>query len=128
MKKTGLSLGCAALLGWMGWAEPVAETPAKWDLETKSGRRSVTVLAARSADGARKTLLVTDYRGTETTFEVSVKGVPAGVKPRVQRLDHGHADWEEVPSFWDGGKLTLKKESPGSAAFLVDFAAQGDGK
>ena len=35
MKKTGLALGCAALLGWMGWTEPVAETPAKWDLETQ---------------------------------------------------------------------------------------------
>ena len=81
----------------------------------------MTVLAARSADGARKTLLVTDYRGTEMSFEVSVKGVPTGAKPRVRRLDHGHADWVEVPSIWDGEKLRLKKETAGSAAFLVSF-------
>ena len=89
--------------------------------EAKSGRRSVTVLAARSADGARKTLLVTDYRGTETTLEVSVKGVPANVKPFVRRLDHGHADWVEVPSAWNGEQLRLEKETSGSAAFLVSF-------
>ena len=89
--------------------------------EAKSGRRSVTVLAARSADGARKTLLVTDYRGTEMSFEVSVKGVPTGAKPRVRRLDHGHADWVEIPAVWDGGKLRLEKETSGSAAFLVSF-------
>ena len=86
-----------------------------------SGQRSVTVLAARSADGARKTLLVTDYRGTEMSFEVSVKGVPAGAKARVRRLDHGHADWVEIPAVWEGGKLCLEKETSGSAAFFVSF-------
>ena len=74
------------------------------------------------AAGARKTLLVTDYRGTETAFEVSVKGVPSDAKPCVRRLDHGHADWVEIPAVWDGGKLHLEKETSGSAALLVSFA------
>ena len=88
---------------------------------TTSGRKSVNVLAARSADGARKTLLVTDYRGADMTLDVTVKGIPAGAKAHVRRLDHGHADWQEVSSVWDGEKLRLEKESSGSAAFLVRF-------
>ena len=89
--------------------------------EATSGRKSVTVLAARSADGARKTLLVTDYRGADTSLDVAVKGVPADAKARVKRLDQGHLDWQEVPSVWDGGTLRLEKNAPGSTAFLVCF-------
>ena len=83
--------------------------------------RHVTVLAARSADATRKTLLVTDYRGADTSIDVMVKGVPAGAKAKVRRLDHGQADWTEVAAAWDGEKLHLEKESSGSAAFLVTF-------
>ena len=52
----------------------------------------------------------------------------ADAKARVRRLDHGHADWHEIPSGWDGKNLHLAKEAPGSAAFLVNFESErGDG-
>ncbi len=89
--------------------------------ETVSARRNVTMLAARSADAKRKTLLVTDYRGQEMTLEVAVKGVPADAPVTVKRLDHAHADWHEIPTVWKDGKLVLKKATAGSAAFLATF-------
>lgn len=36
MKRIGMALGCAALLGFSGWSESVAKTPAKWDMEARS--------------------------------------------------------------------------------------------
>ena len=88
-----------------------------------SGAKSVTVLAARSADLARKTLLVTDYCGKGRSFEVTVKGVDAASQPVVRRLDHEHAEWTPVTPDWRDGKLTLCKESDGSVAFEVVFTA-----
>ena len=88
---------------------------------TASDAKSVTALAARSADGSRKTLLVTDYRGNGRTFEIAVRGVDPTCVVRARRLDHEHAEWTPVQADWKDGKLSLRKESAGSAAFEVAF-------
>jgi len=88
---------------------------------TTSDAKTVTVLAARSADGARKTLLVTDYRGTGKTITVGVKGVDAACRVEAKVLDHARREWTPVAADWKDGRLALAKTCDGSAAFVVTF-------
>ena len=81
-----------------------------------------TTLAVRSADGAKKALLVVDYGGKAPAVTVDVAGVDAGAKATCTLLDRTHDLTAHPVSFADG-KLTLTKTDANSAAFLVEFGA-----
>ena len=83
-----------------------------------AGGGTVATLAAKSADGKSGWLLVSDYRGEADSLALDVKGV-RGVRSATL-LDH-ERDNENTDAGFAGGKLTLKKKLPGSAAFLVKF-------
>lgn len=83
-----------------------------------SGAGTVTTLAAKSADGKTGWLLVSDYRGKGGEIVLDVKGV-RGVSSATL-LDH-ERDNEKTEVSFDGGRLTLSKKLPGSAAFLIKF-------
>ena len=85
-----------------------------------SSQGGLTVLAAKSGDGARKGLLVTDYRSRANEIEVEVKGVPADAKVTAWVHDYTR-DFESVPVSFADGKLLLKKADANSAAFWVKF-------
>ena len=80
---------------------------------------SVTVFAAKTADGKKGCLLVADYRG-KGRLSVDVAGVarPKNVKAVV--LDHTR-DLEPVVVDWRNGRLALPRKDGNSAAFLVTF-------
>ncbi len=80
----------------------------------------VTVLAAKSADGARKAVLVTDYRSKRGELSVEIKGVAPDAECEVRVHDDGH-DLEVVKAKLEGGRLDLPKSDKNSAAFLVTF-------
>lgn len=81
-----------------------------------------TLLAVKSADGAKKGLLVVDYGGTNRTIAVDVKGVSA-VKG-VTLLDYTHDLTPHTAVFKDG-RLVLEKPDENSAAFFVEFSSDG---
>jgi hypothetical protein len=83
-----------------------------------SGNKTVSTLAAKSADGKTGWLLVSDYKGKSDTLELDVKGVRGIVSATL--LDHERNN-DKVDVEFDGGRLTLRKKLPGSAAFLVKF-------
>lgn len=87
----------------------------------ESSVKQMTVLAAGSTDGKRKSLLVTDYCGTARELSLAVAGVDSSACVSVKRLDHGHEGWEATDCRWQDGRLMLKKDAEGSAAFLVTF-------
>jgi len=80
----------------------------------------VTVLAAKSADGSKKGLIVTDYRSGAREIEVEVKGIPQGTVPSAWVHDYTR-DFADVPVRFSDGKLVLDKVDSESAAFLVTF-------
>ena len=77
-----------------------------------------TTFAVKSADGAKKALLVVDYGGKARTLSVGVKGVTA-VKA-CTALDYTR-DLAAHPATLKDGQLTLEKTDDNSAAFLVEF-------
>ena len=79
---------------------------------------TVTTFAAKSADGKNGWLLVTDYCGKGNEIVVDVKN--AGQPVSAEVLDH---ERNFVPAHMTikDGRLVLKKEMEGSAAFLVKF-------
>ena len=85
-----------------------------------SGTDSLTVLAAKSADGARKGFLVTDYRNGGTEIVVKVDGVADGAPAKAWVHDYTR-DREEIPVQVQGGQIVLRKADTNSAAFLVTF-------
>ena len=85
-----------------------------------SSQGGLTVLAAKSGDGAQKGLLVTDYRSRANEIEVEVKGVPADAKVTAWVHDYTR-NFESVPVSFVDGKLILKKADANSAAFWVKF-------
>ena len=97
----------------------IADCPKLYSAE--SAVKQVTVLAAGSADGKRKSLLVADYCGTTRELSLLVAGVDQAAPLAVKRLDHGHEGWETADCRWEDGRLRLKKGAEGSAAFLVTF-------
>lgn len=96
---------------------PLAANAAKVCASSNGG--SVTTLALKSADGKTGWLLVSDYRGKERELTLDVKGVGKIVSATL--LDHERNN-EPCEVKFENGKLHLKKELPGSAAFLVTFA------
>ena len=98
------------------------------------GEGAVSALAVKSADGAKRALLVVDYRGqgrekravlgkfpgNRRDIAVDVKGVPAGTKVSAKVHDFTH-DCEPCAVRFEDGRLTLTKADANSAAFLVTF-------
>ena len=82
--------------------------------------KDVTAFAAKSADGKRAMLLVTDYYGRDMRIPVSVKGAD-GVKNVSARVLSFEKNLEPIDVKLKDGKLTLAKPDAYSAAFLVTF-------
>lgn len=82
--------------------------------------KDVTAFAAKSADGKRAMLLVTDYNGREMRIPVSVKGAD-GVKKVSARVLSFEKNLEPINVKLKDGRLTLAKPDAYSAAFLVTF-------
>ena len=80
----------------------------------------ITTLAMKTADGAKKALLVVDYGGKSRTISVDLKGVTSDAKAKGRVLDYTR-DLATVPVALDGGRLTLEKADDNSAAFLVEL-------
>ena len=80
----------------------------------------ITVFAAKSEDGARRSVLVVDYRAGTREIAVDVKGVAPDCPVRAWLHDFTH-DCEPVPARLAGGRLVLEKPDANSAAFLVTF-------
>ena len=87
---------------------------------SESDAAGVTVLAAKSADGERKAVLVTDYRSKLRELSVEVKGVAPDAECEVRVHDYGR-NLEVVKAKLDGGRLALPKRDANSAAFLAVF-------
>ena len=64
---------------------------------------------------------MSDYVGTNTVIGVSVAGAGALKPASVRLLDNTHdlVDWKGFS--WRDGTLELRKDGPGSCAFVVDF-------
>ena len=78
----------------------------------------MTTFAAKSADGKTGWLLVSDYCGKGNEIVVDVKN--AGQLVSAEVFDH-ERNFVPVHRAMKDGRLTLKKEMEGSAAFLVKF-------
>ncbi len=87
---------------------------------SSSTDKDVTAFAAKSADGKRAVLLVTDYNGREMRIPVSVKGAE-GAKNVSARVLSFEKDLEPLSVKVKDGKFTLAKPDAYSAAFLVTF-------
>ena len=84
------------------------------------GADGVTVLAAKSEDGSRRAILVTDYRSGLRELAVDVAGVAPDAECDVTVHDYTR-DIESAKLRLDGGRLVLPKRDANSAAFLVEF-------
>ena len=82
--------------------------------------KEVTAFAAKSADGKRAMLLVTDYNGREMRIPISVKGAD-GVKKVSARVLSFEKNLEPIDVLVKDGRFTLAKPDAYSAAFLVTF-------
>lgn len=81
--------------------------------------KDVTAFAAKSSDGRRAFLLVTDYNGRAMQIPVAAKGVDgAKVSARVLSFEK---DLEPVDVKVKDGSFTLVKPDAYSAAFVVTF-------
>ena len=87
---------------------------------SSSTDKDVTAFAAKSADGRRAVLLVTDYNGRGMHIPVSVKGID-GVKAAKARVLSFEKDLEPMDVKVKDGRFTLAKPDAYSAAFLVTF-------
>ncbi|MCQ2389659.1 MAG: hypothetical protein MJ138_08095, partial [Kiritimatiellae bacterium] len=85
-----------------------------------SAKDTVSVLAAKSKDGKKRTLLLTDYRGTDQVLTVDVKGCEKATFVSAVVLDHAR-DAFPCDVSWRNGRLTLVKPDKNSAAYLVTF-------
>ena len=88
--------------------------------ESACAADGVTVLAAKSEDGARKGFLVTDYRAKASEIVVDIKGVEPDSAVKAWVHDYTR-DYESVPVQCMNGRIVLKKADTNSAAFLVMF-------
>ena len=88
--------------------------------ESSADGNGITALAARSADGSRKGVLVVDYCGRAGEISLDVKGVAPDSEGEALVHDYTR-DFERFPVRLSGGRLTLKKADAESAAFLVTF-------
>ncbi len=78
----------------------------------------MTTFAAKSADGKTGWLLVSDYCGRDSEIVLDVKNAGALVSAEI--FDH-ERNFVPVRALMEDGRLTLRKELDGSAAFLVKF-------
>ena len=85
-----------------------------------SSDKAVTAFAAKSADGKKGKLLVTDLEGRDQTVSVQVKGAEGAKNVTAQVLSF-EKNLETVPVKVKDGKFTLRKPDGYSAAFLVSF-------
>ena len=85
---------------------------------SSSDVKGVAVLSAKSADGASKAVLVTDYRSGLRELSVEISGVAPDAECEVTVHDFGR-DLEVVKAKLEGGRLVLPKRDAFSAAFLV---------
>ncbi len=88
-------------------------------IQTSSSAGTVHALGAIAEDEKRGALLVSDYRGDQTSIAASVKGMD-GAKVSAVVLDDKR-DLRPLRVKWADGVLELPKRGPGSAAFLVAF-------
>ena len=79
-----------------------------------------TTLAVKSADGAKKALLVVDYGGQQDKIAVGVKGVAPDARARATILDYTH-DLETRAVALRDGVVDWKKNDANSAAALFEF-------
>jgi hypothetical protein len=84
--------------------------------------KGITLLAATSADGKDKGLLVTDYKAKVREIALEVTGVADG-PAEIWVHDHTR-NLEKISGRVEKGKLLLEKADPHSAAFFVSFPAQ----
>ncbi|MBQ9336200.1 MAG: hypothetical protein IJS14_02745 [Lentisphaeria bacterium] len=84
---------------------------------------TVYLLGGLSADGKTGRLLVSDYRGDSPALSIRVAGMD-GASVSAELLDQEH---DRTPAEFDfrDGVLTLRKNTPGSAAFMVTFQKNG---
>ena len=87
---------------------------------SKSMRDTVSTLAAKSADGRRAALLVSDYRGIEQVLRFRVAGADGAKHVSARVLDYERDDIP-VACDWHDGILTLVKNEKNSTAFMVEF-------
>ena len=88
--------------------------------ESASTDKSVTAFAAKSADGKKAMLLVSDLCGSDMRITATVKGVEHAKNVTARMLSFDK-NLETVPVKVKDGKLTLAKPDAYSAAFLVEF-------
>ena len=81
---------------------------------------TLNALAAKSADGKRKALLVTDYRSRVKRLAIDVKGVPADARVSATLLDDTHNNAPCAVVFKDG-KIVVDKPDELSFSMLVVF-------
>ena len=79
-----------------------------------------TTLAVKSADGAKKALLVVDYGGPKQKDAIAVKGVAPDAKATVTVLDYTH-DLKKASVALKDGVLEFEKSDGNSAAGLIEF-------
>ena len=79
-----------------------------------------TTLAVKSADGAKKALLVVDYGGPKEKGSISIEGVEPDAKATVTVLDYTH-NLERFPVALKDGKIEVEKFDGNSAAGLIEF-------
>ncbi len=84
------------------------------------GEKAVRLFGVKSADGARKALLVTALACPAGKIEVEVKGVADGAKVSAFCLDD-KSDLTPCEATFADGRLSLAKAGDLSAAFLVTF-------
>ena len=80
--------------------------------------QTVYILAAKAKDGDGARMIVSDYCGTSGDIEIEIKGLEKYKDVFATIMDN---DFDSAPAkaVWDGKKLTLFKNSTGSAAFYV---------
>ena len=82
---------------------------------------TVTVLGATNGDGTKGYLVVSDYKGTGTSLTVNLAGVPRGISNLSAKILDKDNNLAVATASYASGKLTLKKNASGSAAFSVTF-------
>ncbi|MCI7643196.1 MAG: hypothetical protein MST10_02410 [Lentisphaeria bacterium] len=96
----------------------VATSPS--NAETLQENKNVFILGAWAKDGKSAKLLVTDYRGEDSTIELDIVGLENTRYISAVILDQQH-DLVPVPVIWHNNHLTLTKNGYGSAAFYISF-------
>ena len=89
-------------------------------VETSSNKKSIHLLGSLSKDGRKANLLVSDYRGQDSTVNIKIDGLENAKYVSAIVLDD-ERDNAVTDVIWHNNILTLSKKKPGSAAFSVTF-------